>query len=183
MTTNNISPEQLVDLARDKTRQGRSALLTAIIKLYDGDGQRLTGQDQTMIKNIICQLLNNVETSVRQALAEHIAESTETPKDLVIALANDDIHVAYPILLKSEILKDDELIEIIQHRTMEHQVAIAMRRFVSAPVSDALVETGADQVVTTLLENDGAQEAILECLRRLARTNSREVRLGRGRSR
>jgi uncharacterized protein (DUF2336 family) len=64
--------------------------------------------------------------------------------------------VAHPILVKSEVLKDPELIEIVQHRTMEHQVAIAIRPKISEQVSDALVETGNEEVVTTLLSNQGA---------------------------
>ena len=74
----------------------------------------------------------------------------------MLTLANDEIEVAHPILVNSEVLKDPELIEIVQHRTMEHQVAIAMRPRVSEQVSDALVETKNERVVTTLLSNRNA---------------------------
>ena len=152
-----IKCQALSDLARDKSKQGRAALLTAITQLYDGQGYRLTAQDREMISDIIVQLIREVETSVRRALADHFAERSDAPEHLVIALANDDIEVAYPVLLKSKVLHDAELIEIVQHRTMEHQVAIAMRPLVSEQVSDALVETKNDKVVTTLLENSGAR--------------------------
>ena len=39
---------------------------------------------------------------------------------------------------------------------MEHQLAIAVRKTVSEPVSDALIETGQEDVVQRLLENQGA---------------------------
>ncbi len=147
----------LIDLAQDKSKQGPAALVTAITQLYDGQGHGLTAQDRRMITEITVQLIKAVEASVRRSLADHFAERSDAPEDLVIALANDDIEVAHPVLLKSEILHDAELIEIVRHRTMEHQVAIAMRPHVSEGVSDALVETGNDKVVTTLLENDGAR--------------------------
>ncbi len=152
-----IEYKALIDLAHDKSKQGRAALVTSITQLYDGQGHGLTAQDREMMTDIIVRLIKDVEASVRRTLADHFAERSDAPVDLVIALANDDIEVAHPVLLKSEILHDAELIEIVRHRTMEHQVAIALRPIVSERVSDALVETGNDKVVTTLLENDGAR--------------------------
>ncbi len=149
--------DTLIDLAHDKSKQGRAALVSAITQLYDGQGQGLTAQNREIITDIIVRLIKEVEASVRRSLADHFAERSDAPEDLVIALANDDIEVAHPILLKSEVLHDAELIEIVQHRTMEHQVVIAMRPLVSERVSDALVKTRNDKVVTTLLENEGAR--------------------------
>jgi len=51
------------------------------------------------------------------------------------------------------VLQDLKLIEIIQHRTFEHQLTIAMRNDVSEAVSDALVETSNVKVIQTLIEN------------------------------
>ena len=59
-------------------------------------------------------------------------------------------------------LQDSELIEIVHHRTLEHQLAIAMRRRVSAAVSDALVEEGSPDVIKTLLENPNAAISLWE---------------------
>ena len=106
--------------------------------------------------DIIRRLIHQVEISVRRVLAQRLAERPDAPADLVLTLANDEIEVAHPILLKSEVLRDPELIEIVQHRTMEHQVAIAMRPKVSEPVSDALVETKNERAITTLLSNQNA---------------------------
>ncbi len=106
--------------------------------------------------DIMRRLIHEVETSVRRTLAERLAERPDTPEDLVLTLANDEIEVAHLILVNSEVLKDPELIEIVQYRTMEHQVAIAMRPRVSEQVSDALVETKNERVITTLLSNQNA---------------------------
>ena len=78
------------------------------------------------------------------------------PRDLVLMLANDDVEVAYPILAYNKVLQDADLIEVIRHRTLEHQLAIAIREDVSEAVSDALVQTGKERVVRTLLENHNA---------------------------
>jgi uncharacterized protein (DUF2336 family) len=49
------------------------------------------------------------------------------------------------------------LIAIVQKRSREHQMTIAMRRTVSQPLSDALVGTGDGDVITTLLKNPNAR--------------------------
>ncbi|MDD9878435.1 MAG: DUF2336 domain-containing protein [Magnetovibrio sp.] len=72
-------------------------------------------------------------------------------------LANDDIEVAFPILSENAVLHDEQLIEVIRHRTLEHQMAVAIRRTVSEDVSAALVEQGNERVIRTLLQNKDAQ--------------------------
>ena len=49
------------------------------------------------------------------------------PEGLLEMLARDDISVAGPILQHSPLLEDTTLIEIVQLRTREHQLCIAMR--------------------------------------------------------
>ncbi len=148
--------DELVRLARDKSQKSRTILVTAINDLYSDEEALLTEQDRIIMVDIIRQLIHEVEVSVRRTLAKRLAEQADAPEDLVVTLANDEIEVAHAILIKSEVLRDPELIEIVQYRTMEHQVAIAMRPKVSEQVSDALVETDNEEVITSLLSNQSA---------------------------
>ena len=93
---------------------------------------------------------------VRQALAERLAGESDAPSDLFSAPANDEIEVAHATLRQSIVLQDIERIEIIQHRTLGYQLAIAMRETVSEAVSEAPIETGNVDVIKTLLKNDNA---------------------------
>jgi uncharacterized protein (DUF2336 family) len=164
--------EDLIELARDKSKAGRSALVEAVSTLYSGDSQNLTPRDLEIMADIIRHLIREVELDVRQALAARFAEQPDAPEDLIFALANDEIEVAYPILTKSEVLGDNELIEIVRQRTMEHQLAIALRAIVSEEVSNVLVEAGNEKVVTTLIRNQGAEiaENTMEYLVKRSRT-------------
>ncbi len=72
---------------------------------------------------------------------------------LLKMLANDEIEVAGPVLKKSTVLQDLDLVEVIRNRTIEHQLAIAVREHVSERVSGALVEAGHEWVITTLLSS------------------------------
>jgi uncharacterized protein (DUF2336 family) len=148
-----VDGEHLFRLARDKTVAGRRALVATVGDLFFDRKDALSDRERALMTEILRQLIHDVEIEVRQALAHRLARERSAPTELVVMLANDRIEVAHPILLHSEILDDDELIEIIHHRTLEHQLAIAMRREVSERVADALVERGDVGVIKALLEN------------------------------
>lgn len=147
---------RLFDLARDKTLAGRTSLAQIVSDLFFSGERVLTDRERALMLDILRQLIHDVEIDIRRQLATRFAEREDAPHDLVVTLASDEIEVAHPILIKSTLLCDDDLIEIVRHRTMEHQLAIAVRKTVSEPVSDALIETGQEDVVQRLLENQGA---------------------------
>lgn len=151
--------EALMRLARDKSVGSRTKLADIIGDLFFGASGTLTDAEQTIMSDILRQLVQDVEISVRKHLAIQLSNQIDAPHELVIALANDDSEVAYPLLIKSRVLRDQDLISIIHHRTLEHQLAIAMRESVSEPVSAALVETGEETVIKRLLENHNAEIA------------------------
>ncbi|MGB1547559.1 MAG: DUF2336 domain-containing protein [Alphaproteobacteria bacterium] len=121
------------------------------------DEKTLSERERALMTDILNQLVREVEMAVRRHLSERLSILPNAPRELIITLASDTIEVARPVLMKSEILHDADLIEIIQHRTMEHQLAIAMRKDVSEVVSEALVETGSVDVIKTLLKNVDAK--------------------------
>jgi uncharacterized protein (DUF2336 family) len=86
------------------------------------------------------------------ALSEH----SQAPSPLMEALANDDFSVAEVVLSKCAVLSDRALIDIIRHRTLQHQMAIACRKHLSEQVSDVIVEQKNPLVITELLKNKGA---------------------------
>lgn len=147
----------LVDLARDSSIEGRSTLAVAIGNLVDDNARQLTTHELALMNDILKRLIQDVARPIRKTLAAKLAKSHNAPREVVEVLANDDFDIASPILLKSDLLSDDALIEIIHHRTQAHRLAIAMRRSVSFQVSDALVATNATDVIRTLLQNHGAQ--------------------------
>lgn len=147
----------LIDLARDSSTEGRSTLAVAIGNLVDDNARQLTTHELALMNDILKKLIQDVARPIRKSLASKLAKSHNAPRDVVEILANDDFDIASPILLKSDLLSDEALIEIIRHRTQAHRLAIAMRRSVSFQVSDALVATNATDVIRTLLQNHGAQ--------------------------
>ncbi len=156
----------LLDLALDKSLDARKTLTAMIGDLFTEQVTKLTERERALMADILRKLIHECEAAVRKDLSERLAKAPNPPQDLILALANDEIEVAAPILMQSLVLRDIELIQIIRHRTQQHQLAIAMRRSISEYVSDALVETGSVDVVKALLENQDAHisEATMEYL-------------------
>ena len=148
---------RLLELAHDRSVQDRSELVAGICDLYFGEARVRIDYDRDMMSDIMRRLVHDVESSVRRRLSECLAHRPDAPPALVATLARDDIEIAYPILVHSEVLRDADLVEIIQYLTLEHQLAVAIRARLNEPVSDALVETDNVVVITTLLENRNAR--------------------------
>ncbi|MDX1738584.1 MAG: DUF2336 domain-containing protein, partial [Alphaproteobacteria bacterium] len=84
------------------------------------------------------------------------SDRSDVPRELMVALARDEIDVAYPVIIKSKLLEDEDLIQLILERAEEHQLAVSKRDGLSEDVSDSLVNTQNSTVITSLLHNDTA---------------------------
>ena len=151
-----LSVDDLLALARDRSVEGRTQLVRVVGDMFFDSDRVLSDRERSHMTEILRRLIQDIEISVRRAVADRLSQEPTAPSDLVVSLANDEIEVAYPILIESAVLNDLDLIEVIHHRTVSHQLAVAIRESVSAPVSDALVETGDTDVIKSLLENASA---------------------------
>jgi len=147
----------LLELARQRSTEGRSELAATISDLFDGEGTVLTDRERALMYEILHGIVRDAEMAVRKVVSTRLADRTDAPADLIDLLANDKIEVAFPILSESEVLQDTQLIDVIRQRTLEHQMAVAIRQSVSEEVSEALVEQGNERVIRTLLQNDNAK--------------------------
>ncbi len=122
----------------------------------------------TLAPDFLGKVIRQFSLFERRRWAENLAGRRNAARDLVAALANDELEVARALLLNSTALGDGELIDIVRHRSEDHGMHVALRRPVSAAVADALVATGKRRVILALLENDaarisdGAMERIVE---------------------
>ncbi len=161
-----MDADHLLRLAREKSTAGRSELAATVSDLFSGKDGTLTERERTLMYDILHQVVRDAEMEIRKIIATRLAEQSDAPVELVELLANDDIEVAFPILSESAVLEDAHLIEIIRNRTLEHQMAVAIRDSVSEEVSEVLVQTGDERVIKTLLENPDANvsQATMEFL-------------------
>jgi uncharacterized protein (DUF2336 family) len=152
----NIEAEVLFALAREKTQAGREQLFSSVAQLFELSGSRLSDRERALMRDILRRLSHEVEMSIRQKLAERLANTPSAPRDLVVLLANDRIEVAHPLLVQSSALEEPDLIEIVHARSVQHSLAIAVRSDIKAALSDALIATGNEDVIVALLNNNDA---------------------------
>jgi len=178
MTADSIMLDELVALARDKTAKGRAVLAQTVSDVFFDERKVLTDREKALMVDILRQLIHDVEMPIRRMLAGRLADQPSAPRELVIELANDEIDVAHALLVRSDVLRDAELIEIIRHRTLEHRLAVAVRKPLSEVVSDMLVGTEDEDVILALLGNPDAKisaatiEYLVEESRRIDRFRS-----------
>ncbi|RMD63434.1 MAG: DUF2336 domain-containing protein [Alphaproteobacteria bacterium] len=116
----------------------------------------LSEAERKIAEDIFRALVKDVEIRVREALSVHLKHSPDVPHDVAVTLARDVDSVALPMLKFSEVLTDEDLIEIVRGDSSAKQVAIAQRPKVSAPLADALIDTGNERAVARLVSNEGA---------------------------
>ena len=116
----------------------------------------LTKSERKIAEDIFRVLLKDAEVRVREALSVHLKSSRDMPHDVAIALAKDVDSVALPMIKFSEVLTDEDLIEIVRGNSSARQVAVAQRPRVSETVADALIDTGNETAVSHLVSNEGA---------------------------
>ncbi|HLN24219.1 MAG TPA: DUF2336 domain-containing protein [Patescibacteria group bacterium] len=154
MVKNTLSNDDVSRLLTDRSVDARVETAAKLAKQFQ-QGE-LSGKERQLAEEIFRLMVRDAEVRVRQSLAIHLKESSALPHDVAVALAQDVDTVALPILQFSKVLTDSDLIEIVRSQGVVKQVAIAKRPDVSASVSDALVETHNQEVVVSLVANDGA---------------------------
>ena len=107
--------------------------------------------------DVLRHMIVQVGGRVRVGLAERLADRADMPRDLALILANDGIDVAYPILTRCPVLRDDDLIALIHDHGRDHHLAIAARPSLGPTVTEILVELADDDVVQRVLGNEGAR--------------------------
>ena len=149
--------EGLARLTKENSEEGRQKLLREVTDMFMQSPDTLNEREIAYFGEIMGGMVQQVETMVRQHLSETIANIGNAPRDLVLSLANDEVEVALPVLQNSDVLQDDDLIEIVDKQSQERLNAIARRASVGETITDVLVEKGDDTVLGTPAGNNGAQ--------------------------
>jgi uncharacterized protein (DUF2336 family) len=114
---------------------------------------------QAVLADLFVSLVVEAERDVRRRLAERIAEAQWAPKPLVEVLALDEIEIARPVIASSPLLHDEDLVRLLTECNLEHQIEVARRPGIGAPVVEAILDGSAPLVLTALAGNETADIA------------------------
>jgi uncharacterized protein (DUF2336 family) len=120
-----------------------------------------------------------IERSDRRGLLEFTGRlaMVDTAPALVIGRLsmNDDIAVAGPVLEKSNVLTDENLVAVAKSKSQDHLLAIACRARINEIVTDVLVERGNAEVARKVVANLGARFSDIGFVRAIQGANSNEA--------
>lgn len=149
-----LSWADVARLMQDPSPEVRGETAARVSRSFDP--RRLNEVERRLAQEVLQLFARDAEVRVRRALSDALKSNPDVPHSLAIKLARDVADVAMPMLEVSEVLSDDDLLDIVRAYSSEHQAAIARRQQVSEIVAEALVDHGDEIVVGTLMGNEGA---------------------------
>lgn len=161
-------------LALDPTSTRRNELMKGVASLFAFASERCSLEQIEIYDEVLGRLSDMVETEVRAFAAEKLAPLRRAPEGVIRRLANDDaVEVASPVLAKSPVLTERDLMAVAESKGNGHLTAIAKRSNLSEQVTDVVVRRGDEQVKRTVAGNPGARlgDGSLEVLVRQAMTD------------
>jgi hypothetical protein len=135
----------------------RSAMLRQMTDLFLNTAASLSDSHVAIFDDVMMRLVEHIENAALVELSNKLAPLGNAPVNVIGHLSrSDDIEVSRPVLEKSSILSDPDLIEIAQTKSQEHLSAIAGRRTISALVTTVLIGRGNHDVALKVAGNNGA---------------------------
>ncbi|MEA2987055.1 MAG: hypothetical protein QOD94_3309 [Alphaproteobacteria bacterium] len=129
----------------------------------------LSLDDRAAGEGAMLMLLDDPAPLVRRALAEAFASSPAAPPAVVHGLAADQPFVAVPILERSPLFVDADLVDMVATGHREIVAAIARRPMLQRSVAAAIAEVGPAEACLELIENPDADIAPFSIDRIVAR--------------
>jgi uncharacterized protein (DUF2336 family) len=110
-----------------------------------------------LFDGFLIDLVPHTEPAMRAGLAERLSGLSNAPRRLVGQLAREDeLLIAGPLLRRSPVIDDKELIEIARMKGQGHLLAISERSTLSPDLTDVIVRRGDRETVRRAAGNAGA---------------------------
>lgn len=149
---------ELEDAVRSGPSEKRVSTLRQVTDLFLHGGERLSEDQIRIFDDALCLLTACVETRARAELGKRIASLDYAPLEVIQELARDDeIAVAEDVLVRSNRLTADTLVEIAHTKGQDHLFAMSGRADLPEVITDAIVNRGERRVVRKLADNATAR--------------------------
>lgn len=146
-----------LDLTEPHVPVAREALMNRLCEIVGWPESRLPSHERHLAADILVGLLRTGNVDLRRRCAVALTRVQDAPKALLRYLARDEISVAQPLLEGGAGFDDSDLIATVRAGVAPHWLAIARRRNLSEPVTDALLQTGDVGVIEAVLRNTSAR--------------------------
>src|SRR4249919_665648 len=150
--------DELISPVASASAKQRLKVIDRITDLFAAGSRSYSYEQIALFDDVLRRLSADIEVKARAKLAHRLGGMESAPPKLIRLLAFDDaIEVAEPVLVNSQQLNDDDLVENATTKSQDHLFAIAQRLKLSEDVTDVLVERGDQRVVHRVVKNKGAR--------------------------
>jgi uncharacterized protein (DUF2336 family) len=140
------------------SNEKRLATLMRVTDLFVNDAGRYSEEQTHLFDDVMGHLIQHVERRALVELSRRLAPVANAPRAVIGQLArNDEIDISGPVLIASERLSDEDLVEIAATKSQAHLAKIAGRARLNEAVTEVLVDRGDDHVANTVASNAGAK--------------------------
>ena len=158
----------LLALAEDNSVESRTLLFSHICDLFIQKRKMESENQVRMLIDIINELINDVDISIRKELCSILLNMDYPPDELIKLISEDVIDVAGE-LLEQAIIDEEQLLYLIKYASNDHRAYIG-RRFGLSPLLrreleevnnqflNSQVDTKSDNVKTSLSELEEAEQ-------------------------
>jgi len=146
---------QKVSSAQDNNE--RRQLAREVVRLFFYVGSDTSHGQKDAFGDVLCRLLSDMAQSMRIELATNVCDQTNAPTQLIKALAKCELEVAEPVLKRSPLLKDEDLVEVANSSSTEHRLAISKRECLTQTVTNSLIQFEEGVVMQSVVANETAR--------------------------
>src|SRR5262249_46081771 len=142
---------ELEEVVRTGSSERRVTTLRNVTNVFLADADRFNDEQIHVFDEVLMRLIARAETRALAELSRRLAPIPNAPPEVIGTLArDDDSSVAAPVLMQSQRLTNDDLIEIATSKGHGHLIAIAGRDHLEIPVTDVLMQQGDREVINRL---------------------------------
>src|SRR3954447_16498773 len=144
-------------IARSSSERCARMLWRTTELLVDGNN-RLQEPQIGLLDDVLIRLARRIAPGTLSELSTTLAELRAAPMKTLRRLAScGDPAIAVPILIKSPALSPVDLVAIATSGSEAHLLAIARRRRIESPVTEAILQRGSRKTCLALIGNPGAE--------------------------
>ncbi len=150
MTSVNLVLSELDSAISSHSEEQKIRTVARVTDMFVNRAEAYDDEQVGVFDVVIGRLASGIGADARADLSERLADIGNAPRGVVRQLALDEILVARPVLSRSVLLTEQDLIAVASTKGRDHMLAITERPNLTEPVTDFLVVKG-DRVVSHAL--------------------------------
>ena len=132
----------------------RALLVRKLLDIVVLPAARISANERSLTADIMLQVLDKVEASLRLEVSRRVCRVPEAPNALVRMLLLDEPEIAEPIIRHAESISEALLIECAHEGKTAHREMIARRIDLTTSLADAIISHGEPEVCKLLLRRE-----------------------------